>query len=113
MKLGRSTILLLYQLVEMLLCAGVPVIAETYFHPDLAPAEFRAMRARTPFRPFVIECVADGEVLWQRWKNRISNGERHPGHVDDTISDQVIRHKGRFLRKIRFTTEAQRKKEVF
>ncbi len=91
MKLGRATILLLYQLVETLLRAGVPTIAESYFRPDLAPAEFQAIQARTPFRPFVIECVAEGEILWQRWQNRLTNGERHPGHVDDPISDQAVR----------------------
>ncbi len=91
MKLGRATILLLYQLVETLLRAGAPAIAETYFHPDLARAEFQAIQARTPFRPFVINCIADGEVLWQRWQNRLTSGERHPGHVDDTISDQAVR----------------------
>lgn len=91
MKLGRATILLLYQMVETLLRAGVSAIAETYFRPDLAQAEFQAIQARTPFRPFVIECTADGDVLWQRWQNRIASGERHPGHVDGTISDEAIR----------------------
>ncbi len=91
MKLGRATILLLYQLVETLLRANTPVIAETYFRPDLAQAEFQVIQARTPFRPFVVECIADGEVLWQRWQNRLATGERHPGHVDETTSDQVVR----------------------
>jgi len=91
MKLGRATILLVYQLVETLLRTGVSTIAETYFHPDLAQAEFQAIQARAPFRPFVIECIADGDVLWQRWQNRITRGERHPGHVDGTISDEAIR----------------------
>jgi len=91
MKLGRATILLVYQLVETLLRTGVSTIAETYFHPDLAQAEFQAIQARAPFRPFVIEGIADGDVLWQRWQNRITRGERHPGHVDGTISDEAIR----------------------
>jgi predicted kinase len=91
MKVGRASILLLYQQVETLLRAGVPLIAETYFHPDLAQAEFQAIQARTPFRPFVIECVAEGEILLKRWQNRLSHGERHPGHVDDTIADERIR----------------------
>jgi predicted kinase len=90
-KLGRAAVLLLYQVVETNLRADVPVIAETYFHPDLAQADFLAIQARTPFRPFVIECVADGEVLWQRWQRRLANGERHPGHVDDTTSAEAVR----------------------
>jgi predicted kinase len=89
MKLGRATILLLYQLVENILRAGMPVIAESYFRPDLAMSEFTAIQTRTPFRSLAIECVADGEVLYQRWLNRISTGERHPGHVDDTALDRV------------------------
>jgi len=90
-KLGRAAILLLYQFVETLLRARVPVIAETYFRPDQAQAEFQTIQARTPFRPFVIECISEGEVLMQRWQNRLKNGERHPGHVDDTASGEVVR----------------------
>lgn len=89
-KLGRATILLLYQLVESLLRAGTPLIAESYFHPDLAPAEFAQLYARAPFRPFVIECIADGEVLMQRWRSRLARGERHPGHVDDTTPEVKV-----------------------
>ncbi|HMN15926.1 MAG TPA: ATP-binding protein [Bellilinea sp.] len=88
-KLGRPTIQLLYQLVENLLQAGIPVIAETYFRPEMAKAEFEAIQARTPFRSFVVECIADGEILYQRWQNRIQTGERHPGHVDHTALDQA------------------------
>jgi predicted kinase len=91
MKLGRAAILLLYQWVETLLRAGMPLIAETYFHPDLAQVQFQAIQARTPFRPFVIECIAEGEILMQRWQNRLKNGERHPGHVDETASDAAVR----------------------
>lgn len=90
-QLGRAAILLLYQTVETLLRAGVPVIAEAYFHPEVAQAELQAIQARTPCRTFVIECIAEGEVLLQRWRDRLAHGERHPGHVDDTASDEVIR----------------------
>lgn len=90
-KLGRATMMLLYQLVETLLSAGVPAIAETYFRSEQAKAEFQAIQARTPFRPFVIECISDGEVLFQRWQNRLKTGERHPGHVDDTTAEQAVR----------------------
>ena len=68
-KLGRATILLLYQLVEMLLRAGVPAIAETYFRPDQAQIEFQAIQARTPFRPFVVECIADGKSSGNAGRN--------------------------------------------
>ncbi len=90
-KLGRAAILLLYQMVETLLRAGIPTITETYFRPNLAQVEFQAIQARTPFRPFVVECVAEGEILLQRWQNRLANGERHPGHADDSIIDESIR----------------------
>ena len=91
MKLGRAAILLLYQLVEMLLCSGVSVITETYFHPNLAQAEFQAIQERAPYRPFIIECITEGDVLLKRWQNRLVNGERHPGHLDASILDKHIR----------------------
>jgi predicted kinase len=60
MKLGRASILLLYQLVERLLAAGVSAITETAFHPEWARDEFLAIQKRAPFRPYVIECVMCG-----------------------------------------------------
>lgn len=89
-KLGLAAITLIYQLVEKLLGAGVPVIAESYFHPDLAPAEFAQLYTRAPYRPFIIECIADGEVLMQRWRSRLASGERHPGHVDETTPEEKV-----------------------
>jgi predicted kinase len=89
-KLGRATVLLMYQMVETLLRAGVPLITESYFRPELALAEFQEIQARAPFRPFVIECIAEGQVLMQRWRNRLANGERHPGHVDETTSEEAV-----------------------
>ena len=89
-KLGFATIKLLYLTVEELLKANVSLIAETYFHPELAIPDFKALQQRVPFRPLVVELTADGETLWRRWQQRISSGERHAGHADHTAQEAEV-----------------------
>lgn len=83
-KLGRATFHLLFYFIEIELAAGHSLIAEARFFPQYDLATFNALRQRHPFRPLVVECVADGQILLDRFIRRSESGERHPGHVDHT-----------------------------
>jgi predicted kinase len=81
-KLGRATYTLLYYFVEVQFAAGVSCIVESNFWPEFANAEFGAMQQKYGFRPFQIQCFADGETLLRRFKERAESDQRHPGHVE-------------------------------
>ncbi len=81
-KLGLATFDLLFYIIELELAAGRSLIAEANFYPQFHIEKFRALQERWPFRPLVVECVADSEILFQRFIRRSELGERHPGHVD-------------------------------
>lgn len=81
-KLGRATFDLMFYLIEVELSAGRSLMVESRFFPEYHLDILREIQQRRPYRPLVIECVADGKILFQRFKQRSESGERHPGHVD-------------------------------
>jgi predicted kinase len=80
--LGRAAMYLLYDQVEAVLAAGVPVVAEANFVADLAGPELAAVVERTGAPVVQVVLDAPPEVLAERFRSRIDSGERHPGHPD-------------------------------
>lgn len=95
-QVGSAAIALLYRTAEALLASGRPLILESNFRADLDTPRMRALRARHPFRPAQIRCVARGDVLAERICERIRLGQRHPGHCDDATEADlaVVRSRG-------------------
>ena len=81
-KLSVVSWTLLYQQIERLLEAGVDQIVESNFDPYYANDHWQRLRQYFPFRLVQIRCEASAEVLLARYRERIENGTRHPGHMD-------------------------------
>jgi predicted kinase len=79
-RLGVATYALLFHLLEMELAAGRTLVIESNFDAERAGPSFLALHDRYEFRPVQICCVADGAVLLQRVRSRVTSSERHPGH---------------------------------
>ena len=88
-KLGGATFALLFYFIEIEVSVGRSLITESRFFPQFDLPHFQAIQQRHPFRPLVIECVADGKILFDRFVRRSESGERHPGHVDHTSYAEV------------------------
>jgi predicted kinase len=82
-RLGGASYALLYQTTETLLAAGCSIIIESNFDPEYDAARLRDLATHHPFHPLQIRCMAEGEVLFERFKRRVASGERHPGHRDE------------------------------
>ncbi len=87
-KLGWASIELVFQFLEAQLIARRSCIVESNFKPELATAEFLELKERYGFTPLRIQCITDGDVLFERFKRRSESGERHPGHCDDSNYDE-------------------------
>jgi predicted kinase len=87
--LGRATYALLYHFLEIELAARRSLIVESNFHPEHATGEFQAFRERYGFRPFQVLCKTDGQTLLARYAARTASGERHPGHVDAVVVEEI------------------------
>jgi len=91
-KLGRATFDLLFYFIELEISAGRSLMVEARFFPQFHTEILQKIQQRHPFRPLVIECVAGGEILYQRFIQRCESGERHPGHVDQTsYAEETLR----------------------
>ncbi|MBE3560407.1 MAG: AAA family ATPase [Ktedonobacteraceae bacterium] len=88
-RLSLATYPLLFYFIEELLKAGYSLIAESNFPHDQGTREFLHLKQRYDFAPFQIHCVADGNVLLQRLKRRWEAGERHVGHQDPLLYDEI------------------------
>lgn len=82
-QLGGASYALLYHVAGLLLQAGHSLIIESNFDPQLDLPRLRALAAQHPFRPLQIRCMAEGAVLFERFKQRVHSGKRHPGHLDE------------------------------
>jgi predicted kinase len=88
-RLGVASITVLYDTLERILAAGCSCVTESVFRPEYDDERLRQLCARYDARPFQIQCVAEGEALWRRWRERVESGARHPGHVEPTMYDEV------------------------
>jgi predicted kinase len=87
-RLGYATYMILYHVMERELAAGASFIVESNFHAAFDTERFRALHERHRFTAFQVNCVADGDVLYERFKERADSGERHPGHGDAMNLDE-------------------------
>jgi predicted kinase len=81
-KLGAASYALLYHVLEALLRAGRSLIVESNFNSAFDTPKLHDLTQRYRFTPFQIQCVTEGSVLLQRFRQRSTSSERHPGHVD-------------------------------
>jgi predicted kinase len=88
-KLGTASYELLYHSVEAMVRAGKPLVVESNFTNGPATTRLLQMKARYGAETLQIQCITNGEVLLNRFKERAESGERHPGHVDTSTYDEM------------------------
>ena len=88
-KLGVATFDLIYYFVETELRAQRSLIVESNFRPEFSAATFLALRTKYAFEPVQIVCSAETSVLRERYRQRYLSGERHPGHVDHVVYEEL------------------------
>jgi predicted kinase len=91
-KLGRASVELLFLLVERQLAAGAALVMEMPFIPQFHAPRFAELAGRYDFEPLQICCTCDEQVLYERFRRRAQNGERHPGHVDQMMSFETFKN---------------------
>lgn len=87
-KIGGTSYDLLYYITESLLQAGKSLIVETNFNPKFANQKFLDLKEKYDFVPFQARCIADGEIIRDRFAKRAHSDARHPGHNDAENLDE-------------------------
>ncbi|HSX18612.1 MAG TPA: ATP-binding protein [Candidatus Saccharimonadales bacterium] len=96
-KVGAASHEILFRMAESMLSTRTSVILESNFRQEQHSDRFQKMQERYGFRALQILCTTDGQVLAERFKQRVESGERHPGHADggnyDEFREELLRGK--------------------
>jgi predicted kinase len=88
MQLSIAAWALLYRQVEVLLEAHTDHIVEANFDPKYADTRWQALKERFELRLIQVRCEGDAAVILERFRARILDGTRHPGHRDGSDSPE-------------------------
>ncbi len=91
MKLGQATYEILFSLVERLLQGNNTFVIESNFNPKSLSNFIAKLREKYQFKVYIINCIAEERILFERYKKRIETGERHPGHGGENVSFEEYR----------------------
>lgn len=85
---GSAAALILVREVEEFLNAGVSCIVEAKFNPKFSEGEMTELIEKTGAQAIQIQCVCDGQTLFERFKERSLRADRHPGHGDSGNAEE-------------------------
>lgn len=68
---------------------GQSFVLESNFSAEWHGPRLRVLQEKYGFQAVEMQCVADGEELVWRFRQRWEAGERHPGHVDEQTYDEL------------------------
>jgi predicted kinase len=88
-KLGTASYHLLFYFTELLLAARLSLVLESNFSFERDGPKLHLLQKKYGFRAVEVQCVADGEELVHRFRQRWESGSRHPGHVDEETYDEL------------------------
>jgi predicted kinase len=81
-QLGAASMTLIYRYVEVLLEARTDHVVEANFDPKFANAQWQALKQRFNLQVIQVRCECDPATTIARYRARIADGTRHPGHRD-------------------------------
>ncbi len=81
-KLGKASVDILFDVVEMLLKAGNSCIIESNFRPEMDTVRVQGLQELSGAQVLQILCKGETEVVFARFQERALSGRRHPGHCE-------------------------------
>ena len=87
--LGRTSVDIMFYLAEMQFEAGCSVILDNSFDPSLSASRFQALKAKYGIETIQIVCDSDQETLFNRFRERAIAGNRHQGHGDNDVLEDL------------------------
>ena len=88
---GKASFDIQFKILDRCLWANASVIAETYFHGELAKGAFEHLVANRSCSVVQIVLRSDPDVIIQRFKDRHMRGKRHSIHADSAVVSEIER----------------------
>ena len=89
-RLGGATWDLTLYFTKLLMQGRSSFVLEGNFSRQWHEKRLQDWQAKYGYRFFQIHCSANADVLYERYMARIESGERHPGHVDHSLSRELF-----------------------
>jgi predicted kinase len=87
--LGRTSIDIMFYFAEMQLQAGCSLILDNSFEPSISVPRFQALQTKYGVETIQIVCNSDRDTLFNRFRERTKTGNRHPGHGDEDVLEEL------------------------
>jgi len=71
------------------LTVGHSIIMDNSFHPQVSNPRFQTLKQEYDAESIQIVCDSDRETVFQRFKARSESGNRHPGHGDESVLEEL------------------------
>src|SRR5688572_4744081 len=88
-ELGKASVDMMFYFAKAELAVGHSIIMDNSFYPPISNPRFQALKEQYNVESIQIVCDSDQETLFQRFKTRADSGNRHPGHVDHDVLEEL------------------------
>ncbi len=88
--IGRASVDLMFHFAEVQLEAGHSLILDNAFDPALSTPRFLTLQNKFNAGIIQIICNSDADTLFNRFAKRANSGERHPGHGDVKVLEELM-----------------------
>ncbi|WKZ46474.1 MAG: AAA family ATPase [Anaerolineales bacterium] len=90
--LGRASVDLMFYFAAAELGVGNSIIMDNSFHPPISTPRFQELKQKFNADSIQIICNSSKEILFERFKSRFETGNRHPGHGDNDVLDELYKN---------------------
>jgi predicted kinase len=88
-ELGKASVDMMFYFARAELEVGHSMIMDNSFYPPISNPRFQALKEEYQAEGIQIVCDSDRETLFQRFKSRAEIGNRHPGHGDQEVLEEL------------------------
>lgn len=88
-ELGKASVDMMFYFARAELAVGHSIIMDNSFYPPVSNPRFQALKEQYHAKSIQIVCDADRETLFQRFRARADSGNRHPGHGDHDVLEEL------------------------
>ena len=88
-ELGKASVDMMFYFARAELEVGHSIIMDNSFYPPVSNPRFQALKEQYHAESIQIVCDSDRDTLFQRFKSRAEAGNRHPGHGDQDVLEEL------------------------
>jgi predicted kinase len=88
-ELGKASVDMMFYFAQAELATGHSIVMDNSFYPPASNPRFQALKEKCHAASIQIVCDSDRDTLFQRFKSRADSGNRHPGHGDQEVLEEL------------------------